>query len=56
MAKDIFHDAVKEGLLIPKHAYQSFENMALIWESIETYKVKLIVYSTNQETVLSWKK
>jgi hypothetical protein len=43
-------------LAVPQHAYQSFENMGLIWEAIETYKVKLIVYDTNLETVLSWKK
>ena len=43
-------------LAVPEHAYSSFENLGMIWEAIETYKVKLIVYDTNQEIILSWKK
>ena len=43
-------------LAVPQHAYRSFENLGMIWEAIETYKVRLIVYDTNQEIILSWKK
>ncbi len=45
MAKDIFHDAVKQGLL--KQGWTVTH---------DPYIIKLIVYGINQETVLSWKK
>jgi predicted transcriptional regulator YdeE len=42
-------------LAIPEHAYLSFENMGLIWKAIETYNVRLIVYDSKKEIVVTWK-
>jgi XisH protein len=42
-------------LAIPTYASRSFENLGMIMEEIETYKVKLIVYDADNQTITQWK-
>lgn len=42
-------------LAIPDYAYLQFEKMCLILKSIETYKVRVVVYNAKNTEILSWK-
>ncbi|MFN8345056.1 MAG: element excision factor XisH family protein [Spirosomataceae bacterium] len=42
-------------LAIPSYAHRAFEGLGMITEAIETYQIRLIVYDTNTQTILSWK-
>lgn len=67
MAKDIFHDSVRNGLeeqqpdrvlylAVPLGAYKTFFNLPFVETVIERFQLSLLVYEPKDEVILEWKR
>jgi hypothetical protein len=43
-------------LALPDFAVEKMQNMPFVWELINLYGLKLIIFNSETQTILSWKK
>ena len=61
MAKDIFHDAVKNALqkdqlylAVPLETYETFFQTSFAQVAVKRHQLKLIVYNSILEEIVTW--